>query len=59
MTEKTYQAMLILSDQTATPVSEPMSDIKARAEVDRIKGTWYLNIHAEQAGGWYEVRPAK
>jgi hypothetical protein len=59
MTEKTYQAMFILPDQTATPVSVPMSAEAARAEVNRIKDTWYLNQHAEKAGGWYEVRPAK
>jgi hypothetical protein len=56
---KQYQAMLILPDQTATPVSVPMTDHEARAEVDRIKNEWYLKIHAERAGGWYEVRPAK
>jgi hypothetical protein len=56
---KQYQAALILPDQTATPVSVPMSDYEARDEVNRIKNTWYLNRHAEKAGGWYEVRPAK
>jgi hypothetical protein len=56
MTEKTYQAMLILPDQTATPVSVPMSAEDARAEVDRIKNHRHLNRHAEKAGGWYEVR---
>jgi hypothetical protein len=55
-TTKTYQAMLILPNQTATPVSVPMSAEAARAEVDRIKSTWYLNRQAEKAGGWYEVR---
>jgi hypothetical protein len=33
-----------------------MSAEAARAEVDRIKSTWYLNRQAEKAGGWYEVR---
>jgi hypothetical protein len=56
MTEKTYQAALILPDQTTIPVSKPMSAEAARAEVDRIKSTWYLNRQAEKAGGWYEVR---
>jgi hypothetical protein len=55
-TTKTYQAMLILPNQTATPVSVPMTAEAARAEVNRIKSTWYLNRHAEKAGGWYEVR---
>ena len=53
-----YQAMLILSDQTALPVSAQMTAEDARTEVDRIKGTWYLNRRVEQSGGWLEVRPA-
>jgi hypothetical protein len=56
MTEKTYQATLILSDNTAIPVSARMSAEAARAEVDRIKNDPHLNRHAEAAGGWYEVR---
>jgi hypothetical protein len=56
MTEKTYQAALILPDQTAIPVSVLMSAEAARAEVDRIKSDPHLNRHAKKAGGWYEVR---
>jgi hypothetical protein len=56
MTEKTYQAMLILTDHTAIPVSARMSAEAARDEVNRIKNDPHLNRHAEEAGGWYEVR---
>jgi hypothetical protein len=56
MTEKTYQATLILTDHTAIPVSERMSAEAARDEVNRIKNDPHLNRHAEKAGGWYEVR---
>jgi hypothetical protein len=56
MTEKTYQATLILTDQTAIPVSEPMSAEAARDEVNRIKNDPHLKRQAEEAGGWYEVR---
>jgi hypothetical protein len=56
MTEQTYQAALILPDQTVIPVSEPMSAEAARAEIDRIESDPHLRIHAEKAGGWYEVR---
>jgi len=56
---KQYQAMLILSDQTATPVSDEMSAEAARDEVNRIKNDPHLKRHAEKVGGWYEVRPAE